>query len=325
VSLEVRHLRAICAIARAGSVSRAAIELGMSQPSLTALLQRLEKQLGAALFVRGHAGVVPTPLGDQLVRRAQVALAEFDHLVADLTGDRLRRRLRVGISQMECATALIQEVDRLFPDDDPTFVVESSATALAQALAHGHHDISVLLIADNAAYQLAPRLSNRVVLPTVPIFVALSAEHRFATQLEVDLMSLADAAWISPPGLEDGSLAELRAAAWQAGFEPRLRFTFPYGGGGALIVAGSAVRLVEPSASPLPGISIKPLADDPIRMRMVLAWRRERVSASQADQVYRALRSTYSQLARRSATYVDWWERRRNDELWARQLDAIFE
>jgi hypothetical protein len=84
------------------------------------------------------------------------------------------------------------------------------------------------------------------------------------------------------------------------------------------------VRLVEPSAQPAPGISIKPLVDDPIRMRIVLAWRSERVQTSQADQVYRALRSTYSHHARQSATYLDWWKRRRDVQLWAQQLDAIF-
>src|SRR5438874_11585612 len=60
VELEVRHLRAVCAIADAGSVRRAARELGMTQPSLTTQLRRIEKALGGQLFFRGATGSRPT-------------------------------------------------------------------------------------------------------------------------------------------------------------------------------------------------------------------------------------------------------------------------
>ena len=61
--LELRHLRAVRAVADGGSVSRAATVLGVSQPALTAQLKRIERILGGDLFVRGPSGVRPTELG----------------------------------------------------------------------------------------------------------------------------------------------------------------------------------------------------------------------------------------------------------------------
>jgi len=42
MELELRHLRVICAVAEAGSVTTAAATLGLAQPALTAQLRRIE-------------------------------------------------------------------------------------------------------------------------------------------------------------------------------------------------------------------------------------------------------------------------------------------
>lgn len=52
MELEVRHLRALCAIADTGSLHRAARELGVAQPSLSTQLRRIEQELGGELFTR---------------------------------------------------------------------------------------------------------------------------------------------------------------------------------------------------------------------------------------------------------------------------------
>ena len=71
MELEVRHLRALCAIADTGSLHKAARQLGMSQPSLTTQLRRIENSLGAELFSRERTGCRPTPLGRSVLSRAR--------------------------------------------------------------------------------------------------------------------------------------------------------------------------------------------------------------------------------------------------------------
>jgi DNA-binding transcriptional LysR family regulator len=58
-------------IAETGNVSRAAERLGISQPSLSLALRRLERDVGAAVFTRGKRGVTLTPSGRQLLTQAR--------------------------------------------------------------------------------------------------------------------------------------------------------------------------------------------------------------------------------------------------------------
>ncbi|MEO6088901.1 MAG: LysR family transcriptional regulator, partial [Umezawaea sp.] len=61
--LELRHLRAVCAIAEEGSVTKAATRLGLTQPAMSAQLRTVERILGGLLFERTPNGSVPTDLG----------------------------------------------------------------------------------------------------------------------------------------------------------------------------------------------------------------------------------------------------------------------
>ncbi|WP_143675726.1 LysR family transcriptional regulator, partial [Streptomyces milbemycinicus] len=97
MELEVRHLRALCAIADTGSLRKAARQLGMSQPSLTTQLRRIENAIGGSLFSRELTGSRPTPLGRSVLCRARPIVAEMNALVAEAkqeagraTGARLR-------------------------------------------------------------------------------------------------------------------------------------------------------------------------------------------------------------------------------------------
>jgi LysR family hydrogen peroxide-inducible transcriptional activator len=77
-------LRAFVETADAGSLSRAAGLLGVSQPSLTAQIQRLERHLSAALFTRHGRGVTLTEAGKALYPRARRLLddlRETEHAV----------------------------------------------------------------------------------------------------------------------------------------------------------------------------------------------------------------------------------------------------
>ncbi|MFJ1758763.1 LysR family transcriptional regulator [Amycolatopsis sp. NPDC088138] len=316
MALEIRQLRAICAIAEAGSLSRAAAALGMSQPSLTSLLQRFERQIGTPLFVRSHTGVTPTPVGEQTLRRALVLLLDFDRFEADLLGSAGTGPLRLGSSPMDCLPTFVERLDDALPGLEVTVHLEPSSAVLARSLARATLDIAVIAMSDDQEVPLAKHLGHRVLLPWIPVFIGLPARHRLAGATEVDLADLADEAWVGPPGPEDGSLTSLRAAAQRAGFTPRIRFECPNGGGRQLITAGQAVELVEPTAPELPGMVVRPLKNDPMRMRLVLAWRKERVTWDQAEQVYRAAMTSYTRHAMASVPFRSWWTRRRDERSW---------
>ena len=69
--LDVRSLYMLEVIHRTRSVSRAAEELGLSQPAVSHALRKLRALVGDPLFVRTPTGVAPTPRAEQLAASAQ--------------------------------------------------------------------------------------------------------------------------------------------------------------------------------------------------------------------------------------------------------------
>lgn len=302
MELEIRHLRAICAIGDAGSLSRAATQLGISQPSLTTLLQRVERMVGGKLFDRGRSGAVPTPLGAQMLQRARLLLVELESFGATVP---VGGPVRFGSVHMECVAALFSRLEQVL--SDVTLHVDPSSTALALALGKGHIDAAVIAVDEEQDLGLPRGVAQRIVVPWVPIYIALPADHALAAQPEVELADLATEAWVGPPGAEDGSLTVLRAACRAAGFVPRIRFEVPSGAGRQLIAAGKAVQLVEPTSQGGPGVVVRPLAGSPMRMRLVFCWRRERLTWSQASRVFTEVLGAYSDQALASPAFRQWW------------------
>ena len=94
MELELRHMELVCRIYEAGSLSKAARVLGVSQPSLTAALHRIEKAAGGRLFDRSKQGMVPTDLGEYLLTRARPLVNEVRAL-----RDAVRQRAEKGSSR----------------------------------------------------------------------------------------------------------------------------------------------------------------------------------------------------------------------------------
>src|SRR3954469_3137435 len=75
---EADLLKTFVATYRAGSVTKAAAGLHLTQPAVSMQLQRLEARLGERLFERGPQGMVPTSAGHDLARRAAAPLAALE-------------------------------------------------------------------------------------------------------------------------------------------------------------------------------------------------------------------------------------------------------
>lgn len=67
--MDLALLRTFLAVHRAGSFTRGAALLGVSQPAVTSQIRTLERQVGRPLFLRRARGVTPTAIGDELARK----------------------------------------------------------------------------------------------------------------------------------------------------------------------------------------------------------------------------------------------------------------
>lgn len=78
--MKLNQLRDIVAVAERGSLRSAARHLGLAQPALTRSIRELEHELGAVLFERRASGMVLTPVGAAVVRRASSIRAELERV-----------------------------------------------------------------------------------------------------------------------------------------------------------------------------------------------------------------------------------------------------
>src|SRR3954452_14024109 len=90
---EVRQLRYFVAVAERGSVSQAALDLHLSQSTLSESLRKLELELSVELFERSRRGVSTTSAGELLLTHGRDVIERFD---AALVARGRTGRLRVG-------------------------------------------------------------------------------------------------------------------------------------------------------------------------------------------------------------------------------------
>src|SRR5215813_11171883 len=78
--LDLRSIHILCALAHNGSVTRAAVELGMSQPATTKALARIEERCGMALFARTRTGIELTKAGRLVFEEVQLRVRGLERL-----------------------------------------------------------------------------------------------------------------------------------------------------------------------------------------------------------------------------------------------------
>lgn len=86
--MTLQQLRYIIAIDRHRNFARAALELGITQPTLSSLLQKLETELDVRIFERTNKGVSSTAIGEKIVRQAKVAVSEADRIIDMIAEER---------------------------------------------------------------------------------------------------------------------------------------------------------------------------------------------------------------------------------------------
>jgi len=85
-------------IAHLGNLTHAANRLGVSQPSLTLAMQRLEQSVGTGLFIRSRQGVKLTKAGDRLLLEARKLMSQWEELRQQTLGsmNEIRGKFVIG-------------------------------------------------------------------------------------------------------------------------------------------------------------------------------------------------------------------------------------
>src|SRR6266571_2866299 len=171
--MELRSLSYFTRIAELGSITRAASHLRLAQPALTRHVQRLEEELGVALFTRANRGVRLTEAGAKLLESATRILRDVER-----TGDEIRAqdahpsgRIILGITPTLCPI-LVPELFARMRRDFPLVelkVMHAGMVRLEAFIIDGRVDIALLSELSRSRLIVSTRLAQEeMVLVTKP-------------------------------------------------------------------------------------------------------------------------------------------------------------
>lgn len=288
---------------------KAARQLGVTQPSLTTQLGRIERAIGGQLFTRERTGSRPTPLGRSVLIRARPIVAEMKALVSEtrealaLSGG---ARFRIGSTGNRAVAGWLRRLHDRLPDTDITIRIDVSPNTLLQMVAARQLDVAFVHEVAGCPLRIPPGVRHRVLVEREPQFVALPEAHPAAARAEVPLADLAAERWMIDPSV-DGEWAGLRRVFAAAGLEPRVVHG-DYLTGADLVAAGEVVSPCQPTSRPRPGMAIRPLRGDPLTVRLLLAMPEGSSSAAgeRLDAAFTDLEASYREVAWMSAAYRQW-------------------
>lgn len=143
--MDLALLRTFLAVHRAGSFTRAAAVLGLSQPAVTGQIRTLERQLGRPLFLRGARGVTPTGIGDELAHKVAPHLDALQEVTGGGPNGSAPVRALHFTGPPEFTS--LRAMPALVPLVHQGLTIRTSFASSEESLrtlAAGHHDLAVV-------------------------------------------------------------------------------------------------------------------------------------------------------------------------------------
>jgi len=194
--LQIKHFRLIHAIMEQGQLAIAAKQLSLTQPAASRMLAEIEKIVGAPVFERHPKGMMPTPLGAVLARRAGDLLFGHDETLREIESFKAGRTgsVRVGAVTGGAVAFVVPAIQSLkaeaFGADIHVDVAPSDA--LMQGLVAGDYDFVLSRIPPGFDVRQFDLYRGRVE----EILFLVRARHPLANREQVALADLAGFNWV---------------------------------------------------------------------------------------------------------------------------------
>lgn len=173
ISLDLRQLEYFVALADAGTISGAASRLGITQPSLSEALARLESQLDVSLVLRSARGTQLTEAGAALARHGRDILKSIDSTLEEVRhlGGDARGPVAIGLPQgiaLLLSVPLAETVQLELPSVKLR-ISEGGSGHVLEWLASGQVDFAVLYHGhDYGEVDAQPLLEEELFLASAP-------------------------------------------------------------------------------------------------------------------------------------------------------------
>ena len=214
--MELRQLRYFARVVELGSMSRAALDLGVVQSALSQQISRLEGELATRLLQRTSKGIAPTEAGLAFFREAQLALRHADQATRAAHEARLTGTVSVGLAPTTASVLglpLMQAMRERHPHVR-LHMVESLSGHLSTMLNARQLDLAVLFDTHPARrWSVTPLLEEKLFL--------IAPRTEAARPKKLRMAQLANVPLILPTG-PHGLRSTLDAAFTRARLRPTL-------------------------------------------------------------------------------------------------------
>jgi len=282
--VEISDLKVFKAVVEEGGVTNAAKKLHRVPSNVTARIQKLEKELGKALFIRDRKRLVISSSGQLLMEYADKILQLADHVVGVFNNDTPQGTLKLGAMEAVAATRLAEPLVR-YHQQHPDVSVDLStgpSGVLTEKVVAGELDMA--LVADPVNDE---RLTRRPVFDETLVAI---------TSLNVRNIKSANDFGADPTILvfSERCAYRKRLLNWfgEANVAPRAMEIRSYHALMACAVAGMGVGIVPESiiaAHPtISGLKIHRLPDEIADSITYAIWRKDGLLAS-IDTFYRCI------------------------------------
>lgn len=144
--IQLRYFLAAC---RVGSLTQAALDLQVAQPTLSEQVRKLEKSLGVTLFLRSTQGLVLTEAGKQLRPHAERVLEEMQEAVASVSDIKALRSGHLSFGMFNSAQYVLRGLIPAFRARYPQItlrLVGSNSADVADAVRDGRLEAGVVAL-----------------------------------------------------------------------------------------------------------------------------------------------------------------------------------
>jgi DNA-binding transcriptional LysR family regulator len=277
-TIDFEALRYLLAAAETGALSRAAKLLGIDTGSLSKRIQRVEDELGLAVFERGHEGVRPTVGGEMILVHARRVIAEFGTLMAASeqnakgTVGRIRVATRLP-SVGQPLQSMLSSWRKQFPEVRLS-VSELNERDILTGLEERRLDVALM-----AEHTLWPRAAWEPMYHE-RLLVALPRDHVLARHRTVSWDLLREETLLVQGWDESQSARELYASFLGSGADYIAHAASKQSVLG-LVAAGFGITLVSEAQAhvKVPGVIYRSIDEKGAMIHVVLAWVPENESA----------------------------------------------
>ncbi len=170
--MNMKQLRYVAVLSQYNNFTRAADELGISQPSLSQYIKNIEKQLGIDLFIRNGQDVRITDAGETYLQLGLKILNlenEMNNRINDIKNEK-KGTIRIGIASYRCST-LLPNVIKKFHEFYPNIKIiisEQKTTDLKESAEHGIIDLCVSTLPIDEGKFYFNEIMNDINLLAIP-------------------------------------------------------------------------------------------------------------------------------------------------------------